>query len=339
MKRIKCNLILHSKVKHLNQIYSGFVDLSKKGIIEILKEENYDTQKQILEVVINDNIKVIFDTMDEQDFYATTVMKISNIDYYFKRSFKSYEANKYSFKAYPLGLNYDVYSKNGNILGTKEVIKNKIRKVVRNYKYDFYTENFESFSLSEDIPKICFLARVWDTNSKEIENEKIRQEREEINNFRVACIKACKENFKENFVGGIEDNEFARKNYPEYIIENNDITKRDKFLDIMKETEICIATTGLHKSIGWKLGEYVAASRVIVSEPLYYELPGEFKCGKNYIEFRSVDELINVLRKLINNKENRQEIMKNNLYYYNNYVKPEMIVLNTLLKVIDSSEM
>lgn len=336
MGKIKCHLILHSKTKHLNQIYGGFVDLGKKGIVEISKEENYDTPKQILEVVVNDKIKVIYDTMDEQDFYAKTVMEISDIDYYFKRSFKSYEANKYSFKAYPLGLNYNVYSKNGNILDKKDVIKNKLIKVVKNYKYDFYAEDFESFSLSEDIPKICFLARVWDTNSKEIENENVRQEREEINKFRVACIKACKENFKENFIGGIEDSEFARKNYPEFIIENKDITKRDKFLERIKETEICIATTGLHKSIGWKFGEYVAASRVIVSEPLYYELPGEFQNEKNYIEFRSVDELIDVLRKLINNKEKRQEIMNNNLYYYNNYVKPEIIVLNTLLKVIEN---
>ncbi|EKQ56942.1 MULTISPECIES: glycosyltransferase [unclassified Clostridium] len=335
MKRIKCHLILHSKVKHLNQIFAGFVELNKKGIVELSKENKYDTGKQILEVIINDNIKVIFDTMDEQEFYAKTVMKIDNIDYYFKRSFKSIEASKYNFKSYPLGLNYNVYSKNGNILDLKEVIKNKLIKIIKNYKYNFYPEDFESFSISEDKPKICFLTRVWDTNSKEIENEDVRKEREEINNFRVECIKACKENFKENFIGGIEDSEFARKYFSEFITKNTDITKRDKFLNILKETEICISTTGLHKSIGWKLGEYVAASRVIVSEPLYYELPGEFKNGKNYIEFRNADELIEVLTYLINNKEKRQEIMKNNLYYYNNYVKPEMIVLNALLKVIN----
>ncbi|WP_297420725.1 hypothetical protein [Clostridium sp.] len=335
MKKVKCHLILHSKAKHLNQIYAGFIDLYKKGIIEISKENKYDTEKQILEVIIDDNKKVIFDTMDENEFYAKSVMNINNIDYYFKRSFKSKEASRHTFKSYPLGLNYNVYSKSGNILEIEEVLKNKFKKILKNYKYNFYTEDFESFSISEENPKICFLTRVWDTNSNEIEDEDVKREREEINNFRIECIKSCKENFKENFIGGIEDSEFARKNFSEFIVENTGITKRDKFLDAIKKTEICVATTGLHKSIGWKVGEYVAASRVIVSEPLFYELPGEFKNGQNYIEFRNANELIEVIKNLISNKEKRQEIMKNNLYYYNNYVKPEMTVLNSLLKVIN----
>lgn len=333
MQKIDCKLILHSKAGHLNQIYTGFSELEKQGYIKLSTEKVFDTNKQILEVIINKNIKVIYDTMDEEDFYAVTNMDIRNVDYYFKRSFKKEIAEQYEFKSFPLGLNYNVYSEYKSILGIKENIKNILRKVVKNDKYNFYTKDFECKPIISDNPKICFLTRVWDTDGYEIENEDIRQERKEINEFRVECIRACKREFGDKFIGGIEDSEFARNNYKDVIIKDKSITKRDNFLDLVKSCDICIATTGLHKSIGWKFGEYVAAARVIITEPLYYELPGDLENNKNYIEFRTVEELISSLKDVIDDKQKRKYLMENNYNYYNRYVKPEIMVKNSLDKI------
>ena len=73
------------------------------------------------------------------------------------------------------------------------------------------------------------------------------------------------------------------------MIQKRHLKKDCYFLNIVKSSDICIATTGLHKSIGWKFGEYIAASRAIITEPLYYEIPGELKRGSNYLEFRNVE--------------------------------------------------
>lgn len=335
MDKIRCHLIIHSKAGHLNQIYTGFSALEKQGYITLTTEKKLNTSKQILEVIVNKNIKVIYDTMDEEGFYAATDMNIEKIDYYFKRDFKKGVADKYKFKSFPLGLNYNVYSEYRNVLGVQDRLKNKIRKVIRKYKYNFYSKDFEQVPIAGDNPKICFLTRVWDINGKEIENDQIREERKEINEFRVECIKACKNEFGDNFIGGIEDSEFARNNYKDVIIEDKSITKRDNFLDLVKSCDICIATTGLHKSIGWKFGEYVAAARAIVTEPLYYELPGDIENNKNYIEFNTVDELINILKNLINNKDKRESLMETNFNYYNNYVKPDVLIKNSLKKIVE----
>ena len=334
MQKVHCKLILHSKAGHLNQIYTGFSQLEKQGYLTLTKENNFDTNKQILEVIINNNIKIIYDTMDEEEFYAVDVMKIKNIDYYFKRSFKKEVANKYEFKSFPLGLNYNVYSEYRNILGLQDRIKNKIKKFIRKDKYNFYSRDFEKAPIPSNNPKICFLTRVWDINGKEIENENVRKERDEINKFRVECIRACKKAFGDNFIGGIEDSEFAREYYSDVIIKDKFITKRDNFLDLIKECDICIATTGLHKSIGWKFGEYIAASRAIVTEPLCYELPGNIEKDRNYIEFNNVNQLINILKELMTNKEKRKSLMENNYDYYNCFVKPDKLIKNSLEKII-----
>ena len=338
MQKIDCKLILHSKAGHLNQIYTGFSELGKQGYIKLSTEKVFDTNKQILEVIINKNIKVIYDTMDEEDFYAVTNMDIRNVDYYFKRSFKKEIAEQYEFKSYPLGLNYNVYTKNGNVFGKKEIFLNYIKKIVKNKKSNFYFEDFECKPNITENPKICFLTRLWDPDAYEVENEKVRIDRIEINEFRANCIRACKKEFGENFIGGIEDSEFARNNYPDCIVEDKSITDRYNFMNIVKSSDICIATTGLHKSIGWKFGEYVAASRAIVTEKLHYEIPGDFKSGINYLEFSSEDELVHSIKKLIEDKCLRYEMMKNNHNYYLEYVRPDKLIMNTLTQVIQESE-
>ena len=60
-----------------------------------------------------------------------------------------------------------------------------------------------------------------------------------------------------------------------------------------------MASTGLHGSTGWKLAEYVAAGRAIVTEPLRYTLPGGFEEGKNYKTYTSPAECEEQLRQLL----------------------------------------
>lgn len=81
------------------------------------------------------------------------------------------------------------------------------------------------------------------------------------------------------------------------------------------------------------MAEYVAASKVIVSEPLHFELPGNFENHRNYLAFTNEETLINRIDYLLHNKEAMRQMMLNNYDYYQHYLKPEVLVLNTLDKV------
>ena len=93
----------------------------------------------------------------------------------------------------------------------------------------------------------------------------------------------------------------------------------------------------MHNSIGWKTAEYVAASKAIVSEPLHFELPGNFEENKNYLSFTNVDELIVKIDSLLADEPMMQAMMNNNHLYYNHFLKPDVLVLNTLNKVVASN--
>ncbi|MGL5766896.1 MAG: glycosyltransferase, partial [Sarcina sp.] len=266
--------------------------------------------------------KIIIDTMDERGFYGVDFFAENEIDYYFKRSYTDEEAAKYSFTSYPYGLNYDVYS--DNFHKTFPMV-NKIKRFI-NPKKRVKIKEFEANPIiNKENPKICFMTRLWDPESPEVENESVKNERIEINKFRIACIKACKEKYGSNFIGGLYEDDFSKKTCPEFILDPH-LTDRKVFLDTIKNCDICIATTGLHGSIGWKFAEYVCASRCIVSEPLVYKPSGAFEVNTNYLEFTSSEEIINAIDSLLTDDKKRQAMMNANKEYYDNFLQPEKLM-------------
>ncbi|MDD6464305.1 MAG: glycosyltransferase family 1 protein, partial [Clostridiaceae bacterium] len=105
---------------------------------------------------------------------------------------------------------------------------------------------------------------------------------------------------------------------------------KNDYLETMKGSDICIGSTGLHGSIGWKTGEYVAASRAIINEKFNYEVTGDFEIGKNYFDFDSVDGCMAHVEKLFSDPDLVYQIKVNNRNYYQNYLRPDVQAANSL---------
>lgn len=339
---------------HLSQIYVGFEQLKKAGIVDVSVKytgEKIDATKPkpLLKVKIDNKHKVIYDTLDGLNWVEGSIednlIYIKNnldADFYFKRSYNKKILDYFpsNCKVYPLGLNYYIESEDFYFRSLKEAVKhyikdsNVITKLLKKNK-NFYTSDFEFYPFVYKDTKILFFTRLW--NPADIKDRHFKSQVETINENRVKYIKACKKEFGNYFTGGLENdtysNLYAKDLNAEDLIVPFSLTNRKTFLSTIKNNNICVTTTGLHDSIGWKFGEYVAASRAIVSEPLAYELPGDFNSPKNYLAFSNEEELINKINLLRENKDLLFEIMRNNFHYYNNYVRPDKLVLNTLLAV------
>jgi hypothetical protein len=74
-----------------------------------------------------------------------------------------------------------------------------------------------------------------------------------------------------------------------------------------------------------------------VTEPLRYEVPGDFKSEQNYLEFTNEHELIAGISELVRNRRALVTMMQHNARYYNNYLRPENLVFNTLLRVLEEN--
>ena len=335
---------------HLMQIYAGFFKLQQEGVIDlVLKPKKYIQRTiPVVQATINKKYKVVYDTQDGLIWINNSVeenLKFFQqnypVDYYFKRSFHpQMEAYKPDgCKIFPLGFNYNIHP-DENLLHLSETPYDKFKYFIKTNhqlkkifnKRFYYAKDFEYYPIKNNRDKILFLTRVWNPEGEDVASNEDKEHREMINAQRVRYLDVCKKMYGERFTGGLWRDDFSAKYYSQYALPFNQ-TSKSTFIKRVKEHTICIATTGLYNSIGWKMGEYVAASRAIVSEPLLFQVPGNFKKDQNYFEFDSEEKLLQQIDLLLNNKDLLVQTMKNNYHYYNNYLKPDILVLNTLVTI------
>ena len=307
-----------SKWEHISVILTGLSILEKKNkiklkIIDNSRKKGFKYSNNAgLELIIN-GIKCYIDVSDGYNNIDFIKNNIKNCDFYFKRSFSKELNNEYKFRnIYPLGLNYEVYNKD---IKYKYYHQKSIKSFLLNLFSKVYIEDLE-FNGIYDInnPKICYTVRLYSGN-----------EYEQLNNSRIELVRKLKNKYQNNFCGGVYDSKISRRLCPDLIV-NKLITIKKEYLKRMHKCDICIATTGLHNSIGWKFAEYVISGKAIISEKLNYDVPGGFNVNKNYLEFTTPDECIERIDYLLNNKDAIKSLSNNNLEYYSNSLRPEKIV-------------
>ncbi len=334
---------------HLMQIYTGFQQLKAAGLVHLsIKKADKIPVKPLLEVRVDDRIDIVYDTMDGYNWISGSIEDNleffkNNISahFYFKRSYNR-EIRKFApqnCRVYPLGINYHIMPEGRDFKSVREIIReiiknNSIAAKIFDFIGPFYSRDFECPPFIPQHAGILFLTRLWDPEDEPLDY--LKEERRNINRKRIEFVKACRKEFGDIFRGGIRADEFSLRRSGELVMPYR-LTNKNAFLDSIKKSAVCIATTGLHGSINWKFGEYVAASRAVISEPLLYQVPGRFERGVNYLEFRKADELVDKISGLRSDREKLFEIMCNNFYYYHTHLRPDMLVLNTLLKIHSSS--
>lgn len=336
---------------HISQIITGFIRLKeifqsagyKSEIIDCRKYLSDYPHSHLVEINIDDKV-IAFDMLDGYPRDNEKMLQYMNrIDYLFKRSYNSTDNKKLLCsgsgssnwggeedkselkKIYPLGFNYHVTIKGNpqDSFNFKDCIINGFKLIAGTKPRSYFTEDVICGRphKMKGSPKILFLSRLWSG-----------YENIEINNMRINIIRQLRERYPQNFIGGQQSSDLVRKLCPDLLMPRFAVF-RNKYLKIMQESDICIASTGLDRSIGWKTGEYIAASKAIISEKLYYSVPGDFIEGKNYLAYNSVEECVSSVDMLMNDHAFIQKMSKNNREYYNSYLKPEKLVLNALNKI------
>jgi hypothetical protein len=331
---------------HLNQIYDGFEKLRKSGLINIsVKPVQGKQRKPVLTVIVNKKYKVIYDTLDGLNWVDGSVEENLNYlknnisaDFYFKRSFNKQmvEYAPHNCIVQPLGFNYSFNSEDRFSHSLKRKLIDSIRnsRIVSKYfslvTTPLKSKDFEFYPVPNRETKILFLTKLWNPAHFSLEHSKT--EVEKINETRIACIKRSKKEFGDRFVGGVEKSKFSTQVAKELTLPL-EATQKRSFIQKIREHNICIATTGLHGSLGWKFGEYIAASRAVISEPMIFDVPGNFEKEKNYLEFSTENDLVDKISSMLTDKDKLSEMMMNNFNYYNKFLRPDMLVLITLLKL------
>lgn len=359
---IYCKLYIYSTSEHIAQLCTGFKLLECQKLIKLSYEFNtyaqngkallqnvrpYDLQGMF--VVVNGTTTIFYDTTDGESL-ITEALEVA--DFYFKRSYRS-EAipDQYANIIFPLGLNYEVYTgafdsvefsrffaNRRNFKSPKELIKSAMRNI--GLKYNPTINTMHKPPDHSRKPKVLFMARTWDPNNYTggfpTENRELWSAIcNDINETRATVITVLRKELGQHFYGGFAQNPYTEEHYKELLLSNKLASKKREYINTLGEYPICIATTGLYNSIGWKFAEYVAFSKAIVSEKLVYEVPGNFAAGKNYAEFATAEQCVEQSVALFEDQAARDQMMENNYLYYREYLAPDKLVWRTLERAIE----
>lgn len=322
----KISVETNSSFTHVSQILTGFKMLAENdpAYTLVINEKTPSTKGPSMVMAEYRNKRIVYDLSDGYQSLDTMTEYLHDCDYYFKRSF-SREKNAVYFKGhedkiYPLGFNYMVYHKS-DAKKYKPSLKQRLKRLIGVRPSFFYTS--EVFEGREDVynerPRIIFYVRVWPKEKN----------CGDLTERRIELIRRLRAEFPGQFYGGVKNTAYARSVCPDLIVPNRK-TNKAGYIKQLHHSDICIGSAGLFQSIGWKTGEYVAAGKAIVAERFEYEVTGDFTEGENYLAFETADECISAVKRLIDDPALMKRMKKNNRDYYNKYLRPDVLVKNTL---------
>jgi hypothetical protein len=352
---ISCRLLYGSASPHIQQLYTGFCLLHRSGFVRLSQEMRRapidyrddaphlrDAGHAHLDAVVDGKLRLHFDTHDAQEI---ALGELDNCDLYFKRSYLQAVVNAlpaaHRRKVVPLGLNYRVLPDVTDSFAVRRALSmtglssatlfafKQACDVNNRFGFQPRLTQMESAPDPRAAPNVLFLVAAYDPYDDPARSQEKIDDRISINETRARCLRLLKDALGQRFTGGFSHSRFTQENYPDLVVPA-DSTSQQNYLRTLKSFPICVASTGLHGSTGWKLAEYVAFSKAILSERLVYDTPGPFEPGTNYIEFTSPEECLNGAVRLIEDSALRVRLMQSNAAYYRDYLRPDALVRNAL---------
>lgn len=346
MKNSKVEVLvpLKTNARHVQQVYTGLETMHKAGLISLRYEDKGNHSNDVfMEISINGK-RVVVDCKDS-DKIETELYE--GCDAYFKRTLSAQDQRSMP-KLYPFGLYFEVYPSVFSAHTVRRFLTFSDNRVTSRIKslikaVDLWnlatfiprSDNFRADMGYSSDDTILFFTRLWDPDfDREFELAKHESEdRKQINELRIECVRALKQHFGDNALVGLLDDKYSRKIAPDLILPAEH-TNQKNYFDLVGRAKVCVTSTGLHGSIGAKFSEYVAMGKIILSEPFEYVLPGEMAEGTNYLTYSSPEQCVQKIKDILASEDKNLAMMKANKRYFNDVLLPEKIVSRIIDTVV-----
>jgi hypothetical protein len=262
--------------------------------------------------------------IDLRDGEGVSEPIIDRVEWYLKRAYYPVELRRLpaamAVKIKPFGLNYGCRSAASTwrllpLIGLPILAQG--RQGLDRLRQYFSTPPARVFEQAPDVPVkpwVTFQTRLW------APDEVPAGEVDELNDGRVAVIRALRKEFGERFIGGLVPTRFARERYPEELTPHS--SRYAEYLALRKQCLIGVYTRGVEHSLAFKLGETFAAAQCLVSEPLRYGLPTPIEPGVHYLSFETPDQCVAACARLLDQPALAGSMRRANHAYYCREVEP-----------------
>lgn len=157
---------------------------------------------------------------------------------------------------------------------------------------------------------VFFTASIW-------KNE------QETNFFRLNFIKSCQSLKNLTFEGGFAPRSNGDNlGFDDFVI-NSRISLND-YLNKLKQSIVVFNTPAVSNCHGWKLAEYLALGKVIISTPISRELPERLIVNKHYLlTDGSVEDITKNIIEVLSNSNLAKELSRESRNYFDKNLSPK----------------
>jgi len=268
-------------------------------------------------------IRGAFDVYDRSDVFDMHALAASSL--YWKRSFHRPDIERLPdslrSKVLPFGPNFACRgARDWHSIPPRP----ELAAGWENYRSGVTLEELEQTPAAAPEPAILLQTRVWSPGSTS-------DHVEEINESRVAVLRALRSAFPGRFYGGLVPNPHAERWYSDLIspYPNDPIP----FAAFRQRHLIGVSTRGLHYSVPFKIPEYMAASMAIVSDPIRNEMAAPFVAGRHYLEFRTPDECVERCDRILSSPALACALREAGWGYYRSHVRPPARIADMLARL------
>ena len=238
------------------------------------------------------------------------------------RNFNFAQTIYFSIKTFIIAFNAiiktETYNKSNK---THEINKlNNIKRHFLNYlKNYFRRETLNTYYISEKLEEnyVFFLSTLW-------YNDEYNKNDEGVNKRRLMFIESCKENSYIVFEGGLLADGM------EHTLDFSHVVTKQKekfktWLNKTKKSVTVFNTPAFWNCHGWKLGEYMALKKAIISTPLYNDLPSPLIHGEHvhFIKENDVNDYYLAIQRIINDVDYRNKLEENINSYWIQFGTPQ----------------
>jgi glycosyltransferase involved in cell wall biosynthesis len=294
---------------------SRFPKFKEDVFAAIIKQENGIQKKIIIDFL--DSSKIDADSLAWCDVYGKVNLEAI-----------TYDSQPLPQKIIPVGPNFAIrvwnlsqtlYYSLSNLIKSYKVLPD-YKKFLSNYKQQFLRRPVSAYMPGSTEKNYIFLINsIWKKSPK-------------TNNNRLQFIKACK-----SIPGLIFEGGFAPR-------QNRDIDDFDayttaewysvnEYLRKVKQSVVVYNTPAVLDCHGWKLGEFLAMGKAIISTPLSRLMPGDFIDRVHFYQVDDQNDYKTEIETLLKNEKLLQELEANARNYYEIYLSPQKVIAAIMKKL------
>lgn len=141
---------------------------------------------------------------------------------------------------------------------------------------------------------------------------------------RAHFMRAAKVAFGQGFTGGfVGGTESERKRYPDLLID--DRVKRTAWIQRTIRSTVVFNNPAVSGCLGWKLGQYLALGKAMISTAIVNALPAELEHGRHIHFINNLEEIPEAIDRVQRDSAYRRRLEQGAHDYWNRWLTPDVI--------------